>query len=155
MPQHGHYSSNLLPTPMSGTDNTYRIRNNLFSFSTFFLSYYTVMLGISTHAICDLTHWQMMNLTAVHVARSCCVMSKTYEQYMTGIQTTKMIYDRGEGGWAWASMADLTFCHGTQTMVNSKIYHCPLFHEHGKQNFVQPFLIFFGQGSFYSYICLD
>ena len=41
------------------------------------------------------------------------------------------------GGWAWASML---FCHGTQTMDNRRICHCLLFHEHGKQNFVQPFL---------------
>ena len=33
------------------------------------------------------------------------------------------------------------FCHsGTQTMDNSRICHCLLFHEHGKQNFVQPLL---------------
>ena len=38
-----------------------------------------------------------------------------------------------------------------QTMVNSRICHCLLFHEHGRQDFVQPFLIFSGQGSFYGY----
>ena len=31
------------------------------------------------------------------------------------------------------------FCHGTQIIDNSRICHCLLFHEHGKQNFVQPF----------------
>ena len=33
----------------------------------------------------------------------------------------------------------LMFCHGTQIMDNSRICHCLLFHEHVKQNFVQPF----------------
>ena len=33
------------------------------------------------------------------------------------------------------------FCHSTQTMDNSRICHCLLFHEHGKQNFVQPFCL--------------
>ena len=33
----------------------------------------------------------------------------------------------------------LMFCHGTQIMDNSRICHCLLIHEHGKQNFVQPF----------------
>ena len=30
----------------------------------------------------------------------------------------------------------LLFCHGTQTTDYSKICHCLLFHEHGKQNFM-------------------
>ena len=34
--------------------------------------------------------------------------------------------------------ADL--CHGTQAMDNSRICHRLMFHEHGKQYFVQPFL---------------
>ena len=43
-------------------------------------------------------------------------------------------------GRAWASMHNLLmFCHGTQIMDNSRICDCLLFHEHGKQNFVQPF----------------
>ena len=37
-------------------------------------------------------------------------------------------------------IADLMFCHSTQTMENSRFCHCLLFLEHGKQNFVQPFL---------------
>ena len=28
----------------------------------------------------------------------------------------------------------LMFCHGTQIMDNSRIFHCLLFHEHGKLN---------------------
>ena len=32
------------------------------------------------------------------------------------------------------------FCHGTQIMDNSRICHCLLFREHGKQKLVQPFL---------------
>ena len=39
-----------------------------------------------------------------------------------------------------ACIANLMFCHGTQIMENSRICHCLLFHEHGKQNFVQPHL---------------
>ena len=38
--------------------------------------------------------------------------------------------------------ACIAVCHGTQIkgfMDNSRICHCLLFHEHGKQNFVQPF----------------
>ena len=31
------------------------------------------------------------------------------------------------------------FCHGTQTIDNSRT--CLLFHEHGKQNFMQPFFL--------------
>ena len=51
--------------------------------------------------------------------------------------TSKMIYHWGQ---TWASMHNLLmFCHGTQIMDNSRICHCLLFHEHGKQNFVQPF----------------
>ena len=30
-------------------------------------------------------------------------------------------------------------CHGTQITDNSRICHCLLFHEHGKQNFMQQF----------------
>ena len=62
---------------------------------------------------------------------------------------SKMIYHRGGGGGGGggraglnrACIADLMFCHGTQTIDNSRICHCPLFHEHGKQNFVQPFAL--------------
>ena len=39
------------------------------------------------------------------------------------------------------AIADVMFCHGTQIMDNSRICHCLLFHEHGKQNFVQPFCL--------------
>ena len=39
-----------------------------------------------------------------------------------------------------ACTADLMFCNGTQTTDDSRICHCSLFHQHGKQNFVQPFL---------------
>ena len=43
---------------------------------------------------------------------------------------------------AWASMHNLLmFCHGTQTMDNTRICHCLLFHEHSKQNLVQPFCL--------------
>ena len=45
-----------------------------------------------------------------------------------------MIYHRRGGGGAWASMNcwfNVLSC--TQTMDNSKICHCLLFHEHGKQ----------------------
>ena len=38
------------------------------------------------------------------------------------------------------AFADLMFCHGTQTTDNSRICHCLLFHEHGKQKLLQPFL---------------
>ena len=44
-------------------------------------------------------------------------------------------------GWAWASIHcwfNVLSC--TQTMDDSRICHCLLFHEHGKQNFMQPFL---------------
>ena len=43
-------------------------------------------------------------------------------------------------GRAGVSKADIMFCCGTQTMDNSRICHCLLFHEHGKENFMQPFL---------------
>ena len=46
----------------------------------------------------------------------------------------KMIIIGGEPEQAY--IADLMFRHGTQTIDNSKICHCLLFHE---QNFVQPF----------------
>ena len=46
-------------------------------------------------------------------------------------------------GWAWVSC----FCHGTQTMDNSRICHCLLFHEHGKQTLCSHF---FGQGTYYA-----
>ena len=49
--QHGHYTPNLLPTPMSGTDNMYR-RHKWHFFSYLSCAW-------------DLTHWQMMNLTAL------------------------------------------------------------------------------------------
>ena len=47
-----------------------------------------------------------------------------------------MIYHRG------ASLSEhaLLVRHGTQTIDNSRICHCLLFGECGKQNFVQPFL---------------
>ena len=52
----------------------------------------------------------------------------------------KLVNDlSSEGQPERACIADLMFCHGTQIMDNSRIYHCLLFHEHGKQNFVQPF----------------
>ena len=35
-------------------------------------------------------------------------------------------------------MADLMLCHGTQTMHNSRVCHCLVFHECGMQNFMQP-----------------
>ena len=47
-----------------------------------------------------------------------------------------MIYHWGR---AWPSNA-LLFCHGTQAMYNSRICHCLLLYEHGRQNFMQPFL---------------
>ena len=40
------------------------------------------------------------------------------------------------GGRAWVSIH--CWCHGTQTKDSSRICHCLLFHEHSKQNFVQP-----------------
>ena len=46
--------------------------------------------------------------------------------------TSKMIYHQQ----ASMSIADLMFCHGTQTMGNSRICHRLLFHEHGKQKFM-------------------
>ena len=46
-----------------------------------------------------------------------------------------MIYHQHER----ACIADVMFCHGIQIMANSRICHCLLFHEHGKQNFIQPF----------------
>ena len=56
---------------------------------------------------------------------------------------SNMIYHWGGGRRGGkpeqACIADLMFCHGTQIMDNSRICHCLLFHEHGKQNFVQPF----------------
>ena len=33
-------------------------------------------------------------------------------------------------------IAVLVFCHGTQTMHNSRIFHCLLFYERSKQNFM-------------------
>jgi len=47
-----------------------------------------------------------------------------------------MIYHRG-GEPEQACIADLMLCHGTQTLG---FVTCLLFHEHGKQSFVQPFL---------------
>ena len=44
-----------------------------------------------------------------------------------------MIYHWGASLSEHACIADLMFCHGTQTMDNSRICHCLLFHEHGKQ----------------------
>ena len=38
------------------------------------------------------------------------------------------------------SNALLNQCHGTQAMDNSRICHRLLFHERGKQYFMQPFL---------------
>ena len=55
---------------------------------------------------------------------------------MTNILVRWFMYHRGR---AWASMRNLLFCHGTQIMDNSRICHRLLFHEHGKQNFVQLF----------------
>ena len=39
----------------------------------------------------------------------------------------------GGGGAEGACIADLMFSHGPQTMDNSRICHCLLFHEHSKQ----------------------
>ena len=61
------------------------------------------------------------------------------EWVRTCVCTSKMNYHPG-ASLSEHAFADLMFCHGTQTMDNSRICHCLLFHEHGKQNFVQPFL---------------
>ena len=50
----------------------------------------------------------------------------------TTVLTSKVIYHQG-GDPEWAM-------HCWLVMDNSKMCHCLLFHEHGKQNFVQPFL---------------
>ena len=53
--------------------------------------------------------------------------------------TSKTIYHRGCEPER-RCIADIMFCHGTQTMDSSRICLCLLFHEQGKQNSVQPFL---------------
>ena len=56
--------------------------------------------------------------------------------FILSLCTSKMIYHQG------ASLSEhaLLFCHGTQTIDNSRICHCLLFHRDGNQNFMQPFL---------------
>ena len=49
--------------------------------------------------------------------------------------TSQMIYHRG--GEPERAMH---CCHDTQAMDNKRLYHRLLFHERGKQYFVQPFL---------------
>ena len=51
-----------------------------------------------------------------------------------------MIYHGGGGEPEQACIADLIFCHGIQTMDNSKICHCRCFMSMVSKNFVQPFL---------------
>ena len=41
--------------------------------------------------------------------------------------TSKMIYHQ-QASMSEQCIADLMFCHGTQTMDNSEICHCLLFH---------------------------
>ena len=64
----------------------------------------------------------------------CIVKGNRTKHQMTN-RTSKIIYRGGKP--KRACIADLMFCiSGTQTMGNSRICHCLLFH---KQNFVQPF----------------
>ena len=58
------------------------------------------------------------------------------------ILTSKMIHHRGGGGVEpeRACIVDLIFCHGIQTMANSRICHCCCFMSMVSKNFVQPFL---------------
>ena len=60
--------------------------------------------------------------------------------YSHKLSTSKMIqHQEGGGKPERACIADLMFRHGTQILDKSRICHCLLFHEHGKQSFVQPF----------------
>ena len=63
------------------------------------------------------------------------------------VKTSQMIYHRG--GWDWASNTVPIKCYGTQAMDNSRICHCLLFHERGKQYFVLSH--FFSQWSYWGY----
>ena len=67
-----------------------------------------------------------------------CVLYKHFPLYGK-YNTSKMILSSGDEQ-EWPCIADLMFCHGTQTTDSSKICHCLLFHEHVKQNFMQSFI---------------
>ena len=57
----------------------------------------------------------------------------TDEILVRGCSVSKMTYHRG-ASLSEQCIADLMFCHGTQTMHNSRVCHCLLFHEHGEQS---------------------
>ena len=61
---------------------------------------------------------------------NCCVVKKLANMsYIFVTSIANMIYHWG-ASLSEQCIADLMFCHGTQTMDNSRICHCLLFDEH-------------------------
>ena len=80
------------------------------------------------HPIITLLHWFVMHCYIIkfNVQQSCNAELVAYP-----LMTSKMIYHRGGGGEPERTCIAVLSC--TQTMDNSRIGHCLLFHEHGKQ----------------------
>ena len=68
--------------------------------------------------------------------RTCSGIQYPLVSNLSGVSlTSKMVNHRGVS-LGKQCIADLMFCHGPQTIHDSRICHCLLFHEQGKQNFM-------------------